>query len=76
VPVPVIAAHLSEPFTRNKYGVSATMYVEVVAAVGDAPKSTKQAAVAVTIIVCIWGANADVAVEPLIVVALNVWVVS
>ena len=52
------------------------MYVEVIAAVGDAPKSTKQAAVAVTIIVCIWGANADVAVEPLIVVALNVWVVS
>jgi hypothetical protein len=49
------------------------MYVEVVAAVGDAPKATKQAAVAVTIIVCICAPNADVAVEPLIVVALNVW---
>jgi len=73
VPVPVIAAHLSEPFTRNKYGVFAAMYVEVVAAVGDAPKATKQAAVAVTIIVCICAPNADVAVEPLIVVALNVW---
>jgi|TARA_B100000315_G_scaffold160086_1_gene148620 hypothetical protein len=72
VPVPVIAAHLSEPFTRNKYGVSAAMYVEVVAAVGDAPKATKQAAVAVTITACIWGANADVAVAPLEVVALNV----
>jgi hypothetical protein len=52
------------------------MYVEVVAAVGDAPKATKQAAVAVTITACIWGANADVAVAPLEVVALNVWVVA
>ena len=56
--------------------MSAAMYVEVVAAVGDAPKATKQAAVAVTIIVCIWGANADVWVAPLEVVALNVWVVA
>ena len=51
------------------------MYVEVVAAVGDAPKATKQPAVAVTIIVCISAANADVWVAPLEVVALNVWVV-
>ena len=51
------------------------MYVEVVAAVGDAPKATKQAAVAVTITVCISAANADVWVAPLEVVALNVWVV-
>tara|TARA_Y100001951_G_scaffold27573_1_gene21448 strand:- start:6 stop:164 length:159 start_codon:yes stop_codon:yes gene_type:complete len=49
------------------------MYVEVIAAVGDAPKATKQAAVAVTIIVCIWSPTADVWVAPLEVVALNVW---
>ena len=49
------------------------MYVEVVAAVGDAPKATKQAAVAVTIIVCISDPTADVWVAPLVVVALNVW---
>ena len=49
------------------------MYVEAVVAVGDTPKATKQAAVAVTIIVCIWSPNADVWVAPLVVVALNVW---
>jgi len=51
------------------------MYVEVVAAVGDAPKATKQAAVAVTITTCVCVPNAEVAVEPLDVVTLNVWVV-
>jgi hypothetical protein len=49
------------------------MYVEVVAAVGEAPKATKQAAVAVTIIICTCALNADVWVAPLEVVALNVW---
>ena len=38
-------------------------------------KATKQPAVAVTIIVCVCAPNADVAVEPLVVVADNVWFV-
>ena len=38
-------------------------------------KATKQAAVVVTIIVCVCSPNADVATAPLVVVAANVWVV-
>ncbi len=38
-------------------------------------KAIKQAAVAVTITVCVCAPNADVAVEPLDVVTDNVWVV-
>jgi hypothetical protein len=38
-------------------------------------KATKQAAVVVTITVCVCAPNAEVAVAPLDVVADNVWVV-
>jgi len=41
----------------------------------DGSKATKQAAVAVTIIVCVCAPNADVAVAPLASVTVNVWVV-
>ena len=41
----------------------------------DGSKATKQAAVVVTITVCVCALNADVAVAPLVVVADNVWVV-